>query len=189
MIAEPHCLFDFCLENDGAIAAVITSTDRARDLRHRAVRVLASVHGGARDWGRSLYWMNMPDETFASSGHAAIARRLYQEAGVGPADMDFAQFYDHFTSQVIMQIEDYGFCDKGEGGPFVASGAIGRQGSLPINTDGGQLSGGYIWGMTHIREAVEQLRGTAANQVTGAEIGLVTGGPSTLPVSGLILAR
>jgi acetyl-CoA acetyltransferase len=189
MIAEPHCLFDFCLENDGAIAAVVTSMERARDLRHPPVRVLAGVHGGARDWGRSLYWMNMPDETFASSGHAAIARRLYQEAGVGPADMDFAQFYDHFTSQVIMQIEDYGFCAKGEGGPFVASGAIGRQGSLPINTDGGQLSGGYIWGMTHIREAVEQLRGTAANQVAGAEIGLVTGGPSTLPVSGLILAR
>jgi acetyl-CoA acetyltransferase len=189
MIAEPHCLFDFCLENDGAIAAVITSIERARDLRQRPVRILASVHGGAREWGRSLYWMNMPDETFASSGHAAIARRLYEAADVGPQDLDFAQFYDHFTSQVIMQIEDYGFCAKGEGGPFASSGAITREGSLPINTDGGQLSGGYIWGMTQIREAVEQLRGTAANQVAGAEVGLVTGGPSTLPVSGLILAR
>ncbi|MDE8654521.1 thiolase C-terminal domain-containing protein [Novosphingobium album (ex Liu et al. 2023)] len=189
MIAEPHCLFDFCLENDGAIAAVVTSAERARDLRHRPIHVMAGTHGGAREWGRSLYWMNMPDETFASSGNAAIARRLYAMAGIGPEDIDIAQFYDHFTSQVIMQIEDYGFCAKGEGGPFAASGAIAVDGTLPINTDGGQLSGGYIWGMTHIREAVEQLRGTAANQVAGAEVALVTGGPSTLPVSGLILRR
>lgn len=189
MIAEPHCLFDFCLENDGAIAAVVTTAERAADLRQPPVRIMAGVHGGARDWGRSLYWMNMPEETFASSGNAAIARRLYAMAGIGPEDIDIVQFYDHFTSQVIMQIEDYGFCNKGEGGPFAASGAIAIDGALPINTDGGQLSGGYIWGMTHVREAVEQLRGTAANQVAGAEVALVTGGPSTLPNSGLILRR
>src|SRR3546814_12877552 len=88
-----------------------------------------------------------------------------------------------------MQIEDYGFCAKGEGGPFAASGATRIDGSLPVNTDGGQLSCGYIWGMTHVREAVEQMRGVAANQVAGAEMALVTGGPSTTPVSGLILAR
>jgi acetyl-CoA acetyltransferase len=189
MIAEPHCLFDFCLENDGAIAVIVTSAERARDLRHTPIFIMAGAHGGSRDWGRSLYWMNMPDESFASSGHAAVAARLYATAGIGPDAIDIAQFYDHFTSQVIMQIEDYSFCGKGEGGPFVASGAIAPGGRLPINTDGGQLSGGYIWGMTHIREAVEQLRGTAANQIAGAEIALVTGGPSTLPVSGLILRR
>src|SRR3546814_6897113 len=72
-------------------------------------------------------------------------------AGVGAGDIDVAQIYDHFTSQVIMQIEDYGFCAKGEGGPFVASGATRIDGSLPVNTDGGQLSCGYIWGMTHVR--------------------------------------
>src|SRR3546814_11857856 len=77
-----------------------------------------------------------------------------------------------------MQIEDYGFCAKGEGGPFVASGATRIDGSLPVNTDGGQLSCGYIWGMTHVREAVEQMRGVAANQVAGAEMALVTGGRS-----------
>jgi acetyl-CoA acetyltransferase len=134
--------------------------------------------------------MNMPDETFASSGHAMVARRLYAAAGVAPKDIDTAQIYDHFTSQVIMQLEDYGFCAKGEGGAFVRSGAIRREGgSLPINTDGGQLSCGYVWGMTHVREAVEQLRGTAVNQVPGAQLALVTGGPSVLPVSGLILAH
>src|SRR3546814_10319950 len=100
-------------------------------------------------------------------------------AGVGAGDIDVAQIYDHFTSQVIMQIEDYGFCAKGEGGPFVASGATRIDGSLPVNTDGGQLSCGYIWGMTHVREAVEQMRGVAANQVAGAEMALVTGGPAT----------
>jgi acetyl-CoA acetyltransferase len=190
MLADPHCLYDFCLENDGAIAVIVTSAARARDLRHKPVRVLASCHGGSRDWGRSIYWMNMPDETFASSGHAAVAKRLYAAAGLGPKDIDVAQIYDHFTSQVIMQLEDYGFCGKGEGGPFVSSGAIRYDGgSLPVNTDGGQLSCGYVWGMTHVREAVEQLRGVAVNQVADAHVALVTGGPSIVPVSGLILAN
>ena len=182
MLADPHCLYDFCLENDGAVAVIVTSAQRARDLRQTPVRILAGCHGGSRDWGRSIYWMNMPDESFASSGHAA--------AGVDPKDIDVAQIYDHFTSQVIMQLEDYGFCEKGEGGPFVQSGAIRLQGGrLPVNTDGGQLSCGYVWGMTHVREAVEQLRGTAVNQVEGAQLALVTGGPSIIPVSGLILAN
>ncbi len=190
LIADPHCLFDFCLESDGAVAVILTSAERARDLKRKPVYVHASAHGGAGEWGRSLYWMNMPDETFASSGHAAVAKRLYAASDVGPGGIDVAQIYDHFTSQVIMQLEDYGFCGKGEGGAFVASGAIRFDGgSLPVNTDGGQLSGGYIWGMSHVREAVEQLRGCAANQVPGAEFALVTGGPSNIPVSGLILRR
>lgn len=190
LLADPHCLYDFCLETDGAVAVIVTARDRARDLRRPPVSVLASAHGGTQDWGRSIYWMNMPDETFASSGHASIAKRLYADAGIGPQDIDCAQFYDHFTSQVIMQIEDYGFCPKGEGGRFVADGSIRRDGgTLPINTDGGQLSAGYVWGMTHVREAVEQLRGTAVNQLADVETALVTGGPSNLPVSGLILAR
>lgn len=190
MLADPHCLYDFCLETDGAVAVILTTAERARDLRRHPVSVLSAAQGGAREWGRSIYWMNMPDEVFASSGHGALAPRLYGDAGVGPADIDCAQIYDHFTSQVIMQLEDYGFCGRGEGGPFVAEGHVRRSGgSIPINTDGGQLSAGYVWGMTHVREAVEQLRGTACNQVPDAELALVTGGPSNLPVSGLILAR
>jgi acetyl-CoA acetyltransferase len=88
-----------------------------------------------------------------------------------------------------MQLEDYGFCSRGEGGPFVADGNICMQGSLPINTDGGQLSAGYVWGMTHVREAVEQVRGTAVNQVPGAAIALATGGPSNLPISALLVRK
>lgn len=190
MLADPHCLYDFCLESDGAVAVVVTSAERAKDLAQPPVTIRACEHGGARDWGRALYWMNMSDDLFASSGHRSIARRLYAAADVTPDDIDVAQIYDHFTSQVIMQLEDYGFCKRGEGGPFVESGAIRRDGgSIPINTDGGQLSCGYVWGMTHVLEAVHQLRGTAVNQVPGAELALVTGGPSSLPVSGLILGR
>lgn len=189
MIADPHCLFDFCLESDGAIAVIVTRAERARDLRRKPAIVRACAQGGSRDWGRSIYWMNMPDESFASSGHAPVAKRLYEMAGVTAADIDTAQIYDHFTSQVIMQLEDYGFCAKGEGGAFVASGALSIDGgALPTNTDGGQLSCGYIWGMTHIREAVAQIRGNSVNQVADAELVLVTGGPSVVPVSGLILS-
>ncbi|SHN17092.1 thiolase C-terminal domain-containing protein [Cryptosporangium aurantiacum] len=190
MIAEPLCLFDFCLETDGAVAVVTTSLERARDLRQKPVPVIAAAHGGHKDWGRAFAWMGMPDDTFASSGHAAIADRLYQRAGVTPADIDVALLYDHFTPMVLMQLEDYGFCKKGEGGDFVESGAIRYDGgSLPVNTHGGQLSEAYIIGMTHIKEAVEQMRGEAVNQVAGAELALVTGGPAALPVSGLILGR
>lgn len=189
MLADPHCLLDFCLESDGAVAAIVTSASRAADLRRTPVRVLASAQGGTRNWGRSIYWLNMPDDDFASSGHASVAKHLYGRAGLGPADVDVAHLYDHFSSQVLMQLEDYGFCDKGGGGDFVASGAIRRGGSLPVNPDGGQLSCGFVWGMTHVREAVMQLRGTALNQVPDAQVALVTGGPSSIPVSGLLLGR
>jgi acetyl-CoA acetyltransferase len=187
LIADPMCLYDFCLESDGAIAVVVTSAERARDLLQAPVLVHSCTHGGERGWGRSLYWQNMPEEDFLTSGHRFVARELYRSAGVGPGDIDVAQIYDHFTPMVIAQLEDYGFCAPGEGGPFVASGAIRRDGTLPINTDGGQLSGAYVWGMTHVREAVAQIRGQAFHQVSGAELALVTGGPSNVPTSGLIL--
>ncbi|MCM3922230.1 thiolase [Frankia sp. AiPs1] len=190
MIADPLCLFDFCLETEGAVAVLTTSAERARDLRRTPVGVVAAAHGGVREWGRAFAWYGMPDEYFASSGHAPIARRLYAKAGITPDDLDVALIYDHFTPMVLMQLEDYGFCKKGEGGPFVESGAIRyKGGSIPVNTHGGQLSEAYIIGMTHIVEGVEQIRGTAVNQVPDAKLALVTGGPATLPVSGLILGR
>jgi acetyl-CoA acetyltransferase len=190
MIAEPLCLFDFCLETDGAVAVITTTMDRAKDLRQKPVKVLASAHGGRREWGRAFAWFGMQDPDFASSGHAPIARRIYERAGVGPGDIDVALLYDHFSPMVLMQLEDYGFCAKGEGGPFVESGAIRyKGGSIPVNTHGGQLSEAYIIGMTHIKEGVEQVRGTAVNQVDDAELALVTGGPAALPVSGMILGR
>jgi acetyl-CoA acetyltransferase len=190
MIADPLCLFDFCLETDGAIAIITTSIDRARDLKQKPVPVVAAMHGGSAKWGRAFTWFGMPDEEFASAGNKAIADHLYRRAGVAPEDIDVALLYDHFSPMVLMQLEDYGFCEKGEGGAFVESGAIRYEtGSIPVNTHGGQLSEAYIIGMTHILEGVEQMRGTAVNQVADAELALVTGGPAHLPVSGLILGR
>lgn len=190
MIAEPLCLFDFCLECDGAVAVVTTTAERARDLRHPPAYVRATAHGGNGRWGQAITWMGMPDEEFASSGHRPVAERLYEMAGCGPEDVDVALLYDHFAPMVLMQLEDYGFCGIGEGGPFVASGAIRYgTGSLPVNTHGGNLSEAYIIGMTHVKEAVEQIRGTAVNQVDGAALALSTGGPASIPVSALLLAK
>ena len=190
MISDPLCLFDFCLECDGAVAVLTTSAERARDLRQPPVYVMASANGGAGRWGQAITWFGMPDEYFTSSGHRTVAARAYAMAGIGPDDVDVALLYDHFTPMVIMQLEDYGFAPVGEGGPFVAEGNIRWPGGrLPVNTHGGNLSEAYIIGMTHVMEAVEQLRGRAVNQVEGAEIALVTGGPASIPVSNLILHR
>ena len=190
MISDPFCLYDYCMECDGAVAVVTTTPERAKDLRHEPVYVMGSAQGGAGRWGQAITWMGMPDEIFATSGHRPIAKDLYAMAGVGPADVDVALLYDHFTGMVLLQLEDYGFCGVGESGPFVAEGNIRwPDGGLPVNTHGGNLSEAYIIGMTHVKEAVEQLRGTAVNQVAGAEIALVTGGPASIPVSGLLLHR
>ncbi|WP_262058786.1 thiolase C-terminal domain-containing protein [Streptomyces sp. STR69] len=194
MIAEPLCVYDFCLETEGAVAVITTSADRARDLRQKPVPVVAVAHGGTRDWGRGFSWYGMPDETFTSSGHGPIAGRLFKRAGITPQDIDVALIYDHFTPMVLMQLEDYGFCAKGDGGPFVESGAIRysrhrKPGTVAVNPHGGQLSEAYVIGMTHLVEGVEQMRGIAINQVDDAEFALCTGGPASLPVSGLILGR
>jgi acetyl-CoA acetyltransferase len=190
MLAEPLCRLDFCLETDGAIAFITTSSERAKDLKQKPVYIHGCAHGGVRDWGRAFAWMGMPDEHFASAGNAPIAKRLWEQTGLSAKDIDVALLYDHFTPMVLMQLEEYGFCKRGEGGPFIESGAIRYDGgSIPVNTHGGQLSEAYIIGMTHVREGVEQMRGTAINQVKDAEFALVTGGPASIPVSGLILRR
>jgi acetyl-CoA acetyltransferase len=118
---------------------------------------------------------------------ARVAATLYARAGLGPDDIDVAQLYDCFTITALIQLEDYGFCDKGEGGPFAASGALDLDGSLPINTGGGHLSEGYLHGMNHILEGVRQLRGDSTSPVAGAETCLVTGGSP--PASGALILR
>jgi acetyl-CoA acetyltransferase len=189
MINDPFCLLDYTLETDGAVAVITTSAERARDLRQPPVYIMASAHGGMGRWGPAIFnYFQAPDEYFASSGHRPVAKRLFDMAGITPAEVDVALLYDHFSAMVLMQLEDYGFCGIGESGPFVADGNIRwPSGKVPVNTHGGNLSEAYIIGMTHIREAVEQLRGTAVNQVPGARIALVTGGPAALPVSGTLL--
>jgi acetyl-CoA acetyltransferase len=190
MLSDPLCLYDYCMDSDGAVACIVTSLDRARDLARPLVRVVASAHGGHGRWGQAITWLNMPDDYFCSSGHRPVADRLFASSGLTPADIDVALLYDHFTPAVLMQLEDYGFCPIGEGGSFVEDGNIRWPGgNLPINTHGGHLSEAYMMGMTHVVEAVEQLRGTAVNQVDNAEVALVTGGPGGLPTSSVILGR
>ena len=195
MLADPLCRLDFCLETDGAVAFITTTTERAKDCKHPPALIHGAAHGGTRNWGRAFAWMGMQDPDFASSGHKFVADRLWEQTGLTAKDMSCAQIYDHFSCMVLMQLEDYGFCEKGEGNDYVLSGAIRYanrdtvEGAVPVNTHGGNLNEAYIIGLTHVAEAVEQIRGTAINQIEDCEFALSTGGPASLPVSGLILRR
>jgi acetyl-CoA acetyltransferase len=190
LIADPFRLYDCCQENDGGAVILVTSAERARDLRRRPVYIMAGAQGGDSLWGQGLTMQHAPEDLYTSAGHAHLAERLWAMAGVGPADVDVALLYDHFSGMVILQLEDYGFCGRGEGGAFVENGGIRwPDGRLPVNTHGGNLSEVYLLGMTHVIEAVRQLRGTSTCQVPDAEVALVTAGPSNLPTSSLLLRR
>jgi acetyl-CoA acetyltransferase len=188
-IAEPFRLLDCSLETDGACAVVVTGAERARDLRQPSVLVSGAAWGG----GDSFFsGTGSADTDFTTTEAARIAPRLYAMAGAGPEDIDVAELYDCFTYSVIVQLEDYGFCAKGEGGPFAASGATRLDGELPVNTHGGFLSEGYVHGINHIAEAVAQLRGSAGDrQVPGAEVALSTAQPGYVlaGTSALILRK
>ena len=189
MISDPFRLFDCCLESDGAAAAVVTTRERARDMDAKRVDVLAAAHGSGPGWGSGpLGSHNMPEVDYTSTNGRRIGRELYQRAGITPKDIDVAQIYDHFTGTVLMALEDYGFCGIGEAPGFVVDGNIRwPNGSLPLNTHGGNLSEAYMHGFNHIIEGVRQIRGESTAQVKDARHCLVTGGLSTSPTSALIL--
>jgi len=190
MIADPFRLFDCTQENDGGGVILVTSAERARDLKQKPVYIMAGAQGGSSLWGQGLTMQNAPEDLYTTAGHGQLATRLYAQAGVGPADVDVALFYDHFSGMVILQLEDYGFCKPGEGGPFVENGGIlWKGGRMPVNTHGGNLSEVYLLGLTHIAEGVRQLRGTSTSQVPDAEIALCTAGPTNLPTSSILLRR
>ena len=190
MISDPLCVHDYTVESDGAVALIVARKDRAPDLRSTPVAISGSVMGGDGAWGRGYIGQQMPDELYTTAGHTRLAERLYALAGIQPGDIDVALLYDHFSPLVLMQLEDWGFCPVGMSGPFVMEGHMAwPHGSIPVNTHGGHLSEAYLVGMTHLLEGVEQIRGTAVKQVPGAELVLVTGGPSILPGSAIVLGR
>lgn len=187
-IVEPFRLLDICLESDGACAVLITSAERAKDLKQKPVYIMGGAYGGGPAQGEDLFDAIRWPEHARNYSHY-IAGDLWKSAGVGPDDVDVAEIYDCFTYSVIMQLEGFGFCKEGDGGPFVQSGVIKKDGKLPINTHGGLLSEAYIHGFNHVVEAVQQLRGEAGpRQIAGAEIALTTAGAMTCG-SAMVLRR
>ena len=185
MIADPLCLFDNCLESDGAVALVITSAEQARDLRQVPVHIhafsqgLVQGHQSMSDFHRA--------DTFQGCSSVA-ARNLWRQAAFGPKDVDVAQIYDAFSPLVLFSLEAYGFCGKGEAADFIRSGNLAADGTLPVNTAGGGLSEAYVHGVNLVTEGVRQLRGDAATQIAEAETCLVTGCDAT-PNGALLLRR
>jgi 17-hydroxy-3-oxo-4-pregnene-20-carboxyl-CoA lyase len=182
-IVEPVLrLLDCCQESDGGVALVITSLERARDLKQPPVRIVSAAQSiPAEVEVISNYYHG--DLTVMPEARG-VARRLYGRSGLTPKDMQLAMIYDAFTPQVLKQLEAFGFCGRGEAKDFVKGGNIEVGGSLPVNTNGGLIGEAYIHGMNNITEAVRQLRGTATNQVKNLTHALVSCG-----MAGAILAN
>lgn len=173
---------DCCQESDGGVAMVITSAERAKDLRQPGVAIVASSQSIPFDTEVVTNYYNQ-DLTEMTSA-VQLGKELYRQSGLGPKDMQLAMLYDAFTPQVLQQLEAYDFCKKGEAKDFVADGHIGPGGSLPVNTNGGLIGEAYIHGLNNAAEAVRQLRGSAANQVESVDHVLVSSG-----MSGVILEK
>ncbi|RLA82605.1 MAG: thiolase family protein [Deltaproteobacteria bacterium] len=172
LVVTPLTLYDCCPITDGAAAVIVAAEERAKDLTDRP---LVYIRGGAQVSLHSVS-ANWPGEHLADWAHLRrAAQRAYEQAKVGPDDIDVAQTHDCFSISEVIEVEELGFCRKGEGGEFVASGETKIGGKVPINTDGGLLSCGHPFGATGIRQAIEilkQLQGRATHQVEGAEIAL-----------------
>ena len=171
MISDPFRLLDCSQENDGGAAVIVSHPDAARELARPRVLISGTAEGHP-DSPASITQRG----DLTRLGTAKAAPLAFAMAGMQPSDIDVAEIYDCFTYIVLCQIEDLGFCAKGEGGRFIREKGIGLNGALPVNTHGGLLSQGHMAGMNHIVELVRQLRGEGGlAQVKDAEIGLVTG--------------
>lgn len=185
-ISEPLCLFDNCLETDGALAAVIVSAERAKDLKQTP----AYIHSFAQSIPSQHQVMTnyFNDDPLLGPSYAC-ARLLWAQSDFRPADVPVAQLYDAFSPLIPLSLEGYGFCDRGEGAAFTEGGALEwPDGRLPTNTSGGGMSEAYVHGFNLVLEGVRQIRGTSTSQVEGAECSLVTSGEG-VPTSALLLRR
>jgi len=184
MIVDPLRLLDCCMETDGGAAVVITTQERARDTGRPHVGIASVATGSGPDQHMMASYYRPDILDFGELRR--VADQVWSRSGMGPADIDAAILYDHFTPMVLAQLETWGFCERGESGDFVRDGNIRVGGRLPVNPHGGQLGEAYLHGMNGINEAVRQLRGEAANQVPGVRNILVSAPPGT-PSSGMIL--
>jgi acetyl-CoA acetyltransferase len=183
-IVEPLHLLDCCQETDGGQAMLVTTVERARDLKQPAVIIEAAAQGMADD--QHMMRSFNRESLVGLPEMGTCARQIWETSGLGPDDIKTAVLYDHFTPFVLSQLEEFGFCGRGEAKDFIADGAIELGGRLPINTHGGQLGEAYLHGMNGVAEGVRQVRGTSVNQVDGAEHVLVTGGTG-VPTSAVML--
>lgn len=187
LIADPVRDLDCHPEIDGAVAMVITTAEKAKNLRQQPVYITAGAQSAAPE-GWLMTGYGRPEISDLAEMRN-VSKRLFEAAGVTPADIDVAQLDDAYGPLVPLQLESLGFCNRGEGYAFCEGGdRIRVGGELPLNTSGGSLGEGYIYGMNHIVEAVHQLRGVSSNQVKDAELALVMGGAGG-PASGLILKK
>lgn len=186
-IVEPVLrLLDCCQESDGGVALVVTSTERARDLRQAPAVIVAAAQGCADD--AELMTSYYRPEIAGLPEMGIVAEQLWRQSGLRPRDVQTAFLYDHFTPFVLVQLEELGFCKRGEAKDFATVERLSIGGELPINTSGGLLGEAYIHGMNGITECVRQIRGTSVNQVPSVEHVLVTAGTGC-PTSGMILGR
>ncbi|TMR16709.1 lipid-transfer protein [Nonomuraea turkmeniaca] len=184
-IVEPLHLLDCCQESDGAVALVVTSAERARDLRRSPAVITAAAQGSGA--GQMMMTSYYRDDMSGLPEMSLVGRQLWEMSGLSPRDIQTAILYDHFTPFVLAQLEELGFCGRGEAPELLKDGGIELDGRLPVNPHGGQLGEAYIHGMNGIAEAVRQIRGTAANQLPAVAHVLVTAGTG-VPTSGLILS-
>ena len=184
-IVEPLHLLDCCQETDGGQALVVTTLERARDLANVPAVVAGAAQGSAQ--GQQSMVSYYRDDLAGLPEMGLVAKQLWAQSGLGPDDIQTAVIYDHFTPFVLQQLEEFGFCKRGEAKDFIANGAIELGGRLPVNTHGGQLGEAYLHGMNGIAEGVRQVRGTSVNQVPSVENVLVTAGTG-VPTSGLVLS-
>jgi acetyl-CoA acetyltransferase len=183
-VADPLRVADCCLITDGACAFVVTTAERARDLKRRPVRVLGGAFASEPVNVDDVF--TQPPDLLRFRAATRAAERGLQDVGITLGDVDFLELYDCFSISCLLQVEDLGFCGKGEGAAFMREVGTTTSGRLPINTHGGLLAHSYLLGVEHVVEAVRQLRGEAgAAQVEGAEVGLVSG--LAMPDFGVLL--